>query len=87
MNNPPNIKPTGRFGLSIDTLPEGVHIFITNGNGNSVLVGLARRQAKAFANRILHEIDFQEGKRDRRPSTPHLFGQDLIGWRTPEDSE
>lgn len=87
MNNPPNFKPTGRFGLSIDTLPGGVQIFIRNGNGDSVLVGLPKRQAKAFANRILHECDFQDGRRARRPSSPHLFGQDIFDWRSPEDLE
>lgn len=80
MINAPKFKPTGKFGLSIDALPGGVQICIRNGNGDSVLVGLPKRQAKAFANRILHEIDFQDGRRARRPSTPHLFGDDLFDW-------
>ena len=78
MSNPPKSKPTGRFGLSIDALPGGVQLFIKNGNGNWVLVGLPKRQARAFANRILHELDFQDGRKARRPSTPHLFGKDLF---------
>jgi hypothetical protein len=79
-------NPNGRFGLSIDALPGGVQIFIINGNGDAVVVGLPKRQAKAFANRILHEIDFQDGQRARRPSTPHLFGEDLLDWAAQEQS-
>jgi hypothetical protein len=80
MSNPPKSKPTGRFGLSIDALPGGVQLFIKNGNEDALVVGLPKRQARAFANRILHELDFQDGRRERRPSTPHLFGNDLLEW-------
>lgn len=80
MSNHPKSKPTGRFGLSIDALPGGVQLFLKNGNEDSVVVGLPKRQARALANRILHELDFQDGRRERRPSTPHLFGDDLMGW-------
>lgn len=80
MSTPAKSKPTGRFGLSIDALPGGVQLFIKNGNEDFVVVGLPKRQARAFANRLLHELDFQDGRRERRPSTPHLFGDDLIAW-------
>lgn len=80
MSNPPKSKPTGKFGMSIDALPGGVQLFIKNGNEDAVVVGLPKRQARAFANRILHELDFQDGRRERRPSTPHLFGNDLLNW-------
>jgi hypothetical protein len=84
MSNPAKSKATGRFGLSIDPLPGGVQLFIKNGSEDFVVVGLPKRQARAFANRILHELDFQDGRRERRPSTPHLFGDDLMAWTKGE---
>jgi hypothetical protein len=42
-----------------------------------IIVGIPRRQAKAIAIRILHEIDYADGKRARRPSSPHLFFKEL----------
>ncbi len=87
MSNPPKSKPTGKVGMSIDALPGGVQLFIKNGNEDAVVVGLPKRQARAFANRILHELDFQDGRRERRPSTPHLFGNDLLNWNKGGEAE
>lgn len=87
MSNPPKSKPTGKFGMSIDALPGGVQLFIKNGNEDAVVVGLPKRQARAIANRILHELDFQDGRRERRPSTPHLFGNDLLNWNKGGNAE
>ncbi len=67
--------PDKKSGASIDPIgTRQIQIAIQNGaTGNHVLTIMPHRQARAFANRILHEIEFAEGKRDRRPSTPHLF--------------
>lgn len=87
MTNSPKSKPTGRFGLSIDALPGGLQLFIKNGNEDAMVIGLPKRQARAFANRILHELDFQDRRRKRRPSTPHLFGDDLMNWGKGGDAK
>lgn len=45
---------------------------------NRIITGMSKRTARALANRILHEIDFAEGKRSRRPGTPHLTFTELL---------
>ena len=67
--------PDKKSGASIDPIGTGqVQIAIQNSaTGKHVLTIMPHRQARAFANRILHEIEFAEGKRTRRPSTPHFF--------------
>lgn len=50
---------------------------VEQGGGKMTIVGLPKRQARALANRILHEIAYAEGKRPRRPSSPFLFFDDL----------
>jgi hypothetical protein len=37
---------------------------------NRIITGMPKRTAKALAHRILHEIEFAEGKRQRRPTRP-----------------
>jgi hypothetical protein len=37
---------------------------------NRIITGMPKRTAKALAHRILHEIEFAEGKRQRRPHAP-----------------
>lgn len=46
--------------------------------GKALTLGIPKRQARAIANRILHEIDFAEGKRARRPSEPHIHFEELL---------
>lgn len=48
------------------------------GKDRQLITGLAKRQARALANRILHEIDHAEGKRAKRPSNPHMDYAELL---------
>jgi hypothetical protein len=70
-----------KTGLSIDPGPNnnGVQLaFCFPGAKIAVLTGIPPRQARAIANRILQELDFREGKRARRPSSPHIFYDDFV---------
>lgn len=69
-----------RTGLMIDPLGNGDIglAFCFKGAKSAVLTGIPKRQARAIANRILHEIDYAEGKRPRRPGTPHIDYDDLV---------
>ena len=56
----------------LDALGEGdISMAVIRGD-KIVIVGIPKRQARALANRILHEIDYAEGNRARRPSCPSL---------------
>lgn len=74
-----------KSGASIDPIGKSqIQLFVVNRfTGNYVLTIIPKRQARAFANRILHEIEYAEGKRVRRPSTPHLDWDE--GLRSPDD--
>lgn len=67
--------------ICIDALGDGdISLYLRRGEGcdmRCVIVGIPKRQGKTLANRILHEIAFAEGRRPRRPSTPHLFFNEL----------
>ena len=71
--------------IYIDALGNGdIQLAITSdrpdkvNKANRIITGLPQRTARALANRILHELDFAEGKRDRRPSTPHLSYHEIL---------
>lgn len=76
---------SNRTGLMIDALGNGdVQLaFCFPGATTAVLTGIPKRQARAIAMRILHEIDYAEGLRPRRPSSPHIAYEDRVIW-TPE---
>lgn len=60
------------------TLPSGaVSLFVRDGDGKDVLITLPKRSARALAARINQNIDYSEGRADRRPGTPHLWFDDL----------
>ncbi len=61
-----------RTGLFIDALGKGdIQLgFCFPGATAAVLTGIPKRQARAIANRILHEIDYAEGRKPRRPGPP-----------------
>lgn len=67
-------KQGTRTGVMIDALGGGdIQLSLCfPGATAAVLTGIPKRQARAIANRILHEIEFAEGKRHRRPSSPHI---------------
>lgn len=70
-----------KTGLSIDPFDGGQFIQIGIsfcGAKSAVLTGIPKRQARAIANRILQELDYAEGRRARRPSTPHIFYDDHV---------
>lgn len=72
-----------RTWLTLDALGNGdVQIAITrdiaNAKRTSIITGIPKRQAVAMANRILHEVDFAEGKKSRRPGNPHLDWPELM---------
>lgn len=69
-----------RTGLSIDPLSKGgVQLsFCFKGAKRAVMTGIPKRQARAIANRILQELDYAEGLLARRPSSPHIFYDDLV---------
>lgn len=77
MNEQPK---SNRTGLMIDALGNGdVQLaFCFAGASSVVLTGIPKRQARAIAMRILHEIDYAEGKRARRPSSPHIGYADRV---------
>lgn len=71
--------------ITIDPLGNGdIQLAITSDRQdatstcNRIITGMPKRTAKALAHRILHEIEFAEGKRQRRPSTPHLAFKELL---------
>lgn len=65
------IDALGNGDISLAIMPT------TAGKPDITIVGIPKRQARALANRILHEIDYAEGRRLKRPSTPHLPFIDL----------
>lgn len=75
-----NDRKSNRTGLMIDALGDGnIQLaFCFPGAKVAVLTGIPKRQARAIANRILHEIDYAEGRRPRRPSEPHIGYEDLV---------
>lgn len=68
--------------IAIDRLQDGVTLYVSRLGEQGVVVGLNARAARALANRILHELDYQDGKRSRRPSSPHLRFDEKICNRT-----
>lgn len=73
-------KKSSRTGLMIDPLGGGdIQIALCFPNAKAaVLTGIPKRQARAIANRILHEIEYAEGTRSRRPSSPHISYESRI---------
>ena len=69
-----------RTGLMIDALGNGdVQLsFCRKDTKAAYMTGIPKRQARAIAHRILHEIDFAEGRRSRRPSSPHIGYEDRV---------
>ena len=69
-----------RTGLSIDALGNGdIQLaFCFPGATTAVLTGIPKRQARAIAMRILHEIEYAEGRRPRRPGNPHIGYEDRV---------
>lgn len=76
---------SNRTALSIDALGNGdIQLAFCFPHATSaVLTGIPKRQARAIAMRILHEIDYAEGHRPRRPSSPHIAYEDRVIW-SPE---
>lgn len=74
------IEAHNRTGLFIDAFGNGdVQLsFCFKGAKMAVLTGIPKRQARAIANRILHEIDYAEGRKARRPSSPHISYDDRV---------
>ena len=72
-------KPS-RTGLYIDALGNGdIQLAVSfAGATSAVLTGIPKRQARAIAMRILHEIDYAEGKKPRRPGSPHIHYDDRV---------
>ena len=68
---------TAKSSIWIDTLGDGDLSISVHRDDKVMIVGVPKRQARALANRILHEIDFAEGRRDRRPGTPSLYFTEL----------
>lgn len=67
-----------RSSVWIDSLGEGDLTLSLFRNGKDhITTGIPKRQARALANRIIHELDFAEGRRQRRPSSPHLYWNEL----------
>lgn len=72
-----------RTYITLDALGGGdITLSVARGDSSTkerrhVITGMPKRQARALANRILHEIEYAEGRRARRPSSPFLFFDDL----------
>jgi hypothetical protein len=66
--------------VTLDSLPGGVSIYVNGASGKDVLFSMKKRQARALANRILQECDYQDGLCQRRPSSPHLHFNEIYKW-------